>query len=337
MKTRTTIDAVATACPNRTFMRDASSRAARFGRSLAVATLLLTMIADMGEVCGADDAGVLTATGAAISERYPDAMRVRIELSAKGAGLAEALAKLKDRREAAANVLPTLGADVDSIKFSDPQIKSAEGQQQMSRMIAERMGRTKRSTTTEEAVPPTTVTATLTADWRLTAATAEELLTTVDALQAKIKAADLGGTKEAEKLSAEEEELQAEFQAMQQRGGEEMPKAGEPVYLYIAFIEDADRTKLMTEAFEKAKLQAGLLATSAGAKLGGLRSLQSQSQGMGFDDYGGAYSYEMQQYRAQMMRGLMQSQAVIDAHEAYTTTAGKVKFVVQVSTTFALE
>jgi len=337
MKMRTTINAVATACPIRTLLRDMPSRATRFGRSLAVVMMMLTMFADMVEVHGADDAGVLTATGAAISERYPDAMRVRIELSAKGAGLAEALAKLKDRREAAANVLPTLGADVDTIKFSDPQIKSAEEQQQMSRMIAERMGRTKRRTTTEEAAPPTTVTATLTADWRLTAATAEELLTTADALQAKIKAADLGGTKEAEKLSAEEEELQAEFQAMQQRGGEETPKAGEPVYLFIAFLADEDRTKLMSEAFEKAKLQAGLLATSAGAKLGGLRSLQSQSQGIDFDDYGGGYSYEMQQYRAQLMRGLMQSQAGLDANEAYSATAGKVKFVVQVSATFALE
>src|SRR5688500_18677264 len=92
-------------------------------------------------------------SGTATSERMPEVLRVQVQLSGRGKSLTEALAALRDRREAAKAVLPTLGAAADSIKFDDPQVTQGEEQQKMNQMLMERMGRTKRGTKTETTLP----------------------------------------------------------------------------------------------------------------------------------------------------------------------------------------
>jgi len=278
-------------------------------------------------------------TGTATLERMPEVLRLHVQLSGKGKSLKEALAALKDRREAVKAVLPTLGAAVDSIKFDDPQVTRGEEQQKMNEMLAQRMGRTKRATPGEAAALPTTATADLTADWPIQAADIEQLLAKAFELQEKIKAADLGGTKEAAKLSPEEEELQAEMQQMMS-SNQQGPSPGEPQFTFVLKVAPDDQAKLTADAFQKAKADAERLATAAGAKIGKLTSLQSTTQSAdtsgSYDNYGGnPYYYQMMQRRQmQMAAGGGDGET---GDEAVGMTAGKVKMTVVVNAYFGLE
>ena len=59
----------------------------------------------------------IVASGTATVQRKPTQLRLYMELVAKGKTLPEALAKLKERREAATAQLETLKADKNSIVF----------------------------------------------------------------------------------------------------------------------------------------------------------------------------------------------------------------------------
>jgi hypothetical protein len=283
--------------------------------------------------------GYVNGTGTATLERLPNIMRVYVQLSGRGSSLAEALAALKDRREATIAVLPTLGAVADSIEIGGPDVTRGEDQQKMNQMILDRMGRTKRGASGSATKLPTTATAKLTAEWLLEADDAERLLTKVSELQEKIKAADLGGAKEAAKLSPEEEELRAE---MQQYGNMQESNPAEPQFVFVIQVSDEERAKLTAEAFQKAKQSAELLAVAADAKLGRLASLQShaQSSGMneGISDYygGNAYAYEMQRRQYQMLQASMQDEPE-SAAEAHGLKPSKIKYSVSVQTSFRLE
>src|SRR5438045_617574 len=85
----------------------------------------------------ADPPGTVSANGTAEVKRPAEALRVQVELVAKGKDLPEALARLKDRREAARKQLAALGAAADAVEIGEPVLggdKSAQ-QQQMERMM----------------------------------------------------------------------------------------------------------------------------------------------------------------------------------------------------------
>ena len=58
--------------------------------------------------------------------REPTRLRMYVQVAAKGKNLKEALAKLKDRREAATLELERLKADEKSIVFSSPSLSSTD-------------------------------------------------------------------------------------------------------------------------------------------------------------------------------------------------------------------
>lgn len=127
--------------------------------------------------------------------------------------------------------------------------------------------------------PPVTVTVLLTAEWSLDAETPEQMLVMAQTLQEKIKSVDLAGSKEAEKLSPEEEELAEEAAQMMESSGEQRMPAGQPYFMFIAKLSQADREKLLGEAFAKAKAQAADLAKAADVELGPLMGLSGQCGG----------------------------------------------------------
>ncbi len=135
---------------------------------------------------------------------------------------------------------------------------------------------------------PVTVTELLTAQWSLEAETPEQMLVLAQTLQEKIKAADLAGIKDAEKLSPEEEELADEASQMMDTSGEQRTPAGQPYFMFIARLSQADREKLLSEAFAKAKTQAADLAKAADVELGPLTGISGQCGGqrnLGDEEY----------------------------------------------------
>ena len=114
-------------------------------------------------------------------------------------------------------------------------------------------------------VPQTvTVTGSLTAEWPLEAKSQEQLLLLAQGIEEKIKAADLSGSQEVQKLSPEEEELAEEAKQAMGRYGEQPPPLGQPTFLFVAVLSKQDRQKAMAEAFKKAAAEAADLAKAAG-------------------------------------------------------------------------
>jgi uncharacterized protein YggE len=285
--------------------------------------------------------GSITGTGTAQIERLPEVMRMRVIVTAKGSTLEEALAALKDKTEAAKSQLATLGADKGGVKLDEPQIavENSDRRRQMEMMMAQRLRGGKRSAKKDETKQPVAVSSTLTAEWPLQAKSGEELLVAATALQEKVKAADLAGAKEASKLTPEEQEAleEMEAQGFDPYGGEEA-KPGEPMFLFVASIAEADREKAEAEAFQKAKQHATRLAKAAGAGLGKLTSLAGDSQpGVDESDYANPYAGYAQPAAYRMLQ-MMRSGDQPDAEsEALGATPAKVTYRVTMTASFELK
>ena len=229
---------------------------------------------DVGEWAAMQGGGrpALSATGTATVQQKPTRMRMYIQLFGKAKTLEEALAKLKERREAAVLQLESLKADKQSVVFDGPTVSSAQAAQkrQIEAMVMEQM-RARGKKPKGLQVPQTvTVTGSLTAEWPLEAKSQEQLLLLAQGIEEKIKAADLSGSQEVQKLSPEEEELAEEAKQAMGRYGEQPQPLGQPTFLFVAVLSKQDRQKAMAEAFTKAAAEAADLAKAAGVGLGPL-------------------------------------------------------------------
>jgi uncharacterized protein YggE len=310
---------------------------------MAAVGLLVAMVSDTswGQPAATDGQGAVSGMGTGEVQRLPEVMRMRIVITTKGKDLNEALAGLKDRVAAAKTQVAALGADKATVTSDEPQlaVESNDRRRQMEMMMAQRMRGGRRPTAKKEEVkPPVSVSTTLTAQWPLKATAGEQLLIAAAALQEKIKAADLAGTKEQSKLSAEEQELSDELAAEQMAMfNEEGPKPGEPMFMFVAPISAAEREKLLADGFKKAKERAARLAKAAGAELGSLRVLSDHEMDASDEMFANApYSGSNATYRMmQMMRGNRTPSEEIS--EAVGAQPGKVVYRVMVTASFDLK
>lgn len=325
-------------------------------RILRVVCVILTTVWLWPVVAGAQFGGLeraassqmpgqptISSTGMATLKRPPTAMRMHVELLAKGKTLEEALDKLKDLREVASVQLGTLKADPNSIEFGSPSLSAAQSAQksQFEAMVRQRMSsRGKGLPAGLQAPKSVTVSMTLSAEWPLEADDPPGLLLAAQALQEEVKAADLAGSKDAEKLSPEEEELAEEMAAMMRNSGQEEAPLGQPQFLYVARISEQERDKVLAEAFGKAKSQAARLAQAAGAQLGPLVGLGGGGGGQtSFDasDFGMSSNYASQRY----LRRLMGQQAISGMgemqNEAMGGNPGSLTFAFYITASFGLK
>ncbi|MFW6124554.1 MAG: SIMPL domain-containing protein [Pirellulales bacterium] len=238
--------------------------------------------------------------GVVTLSRPPQLLRMHVELTGKAETLDEALAQLKTRREAALLQLEMLKADMDSVETEAPRIAAGQSQQQrqMEQMIRERMrSRSQRMPAGLAGSEAVAVSMTLRAEWPLEAKTPEQVLRRAEAIRQQIKEADLAGSEDEDELSPEAEELAEEMAGMSDGYGfdESAAKEGEPLFLFVARVSDADRETALAEAFAKARKQARSLAHAADADLGPLVSLAGHGTGQS-DMSGDQYGYEYQAY-----------------------------------------
>jgi uncharacterized protein YggE len=226
-------------------------------------------------------AGTVAGSGMVVLKRKPDRLRMRVDVIVQGETIEEALANLKDRREAIRGQLATLGAAKESVAFGEPQFNTAvlQARQQMAMMIMARMGKGAKKGGKKGAAP-VVISARLTAEWPLKGKDVEALLVEISRLQGLINVADLAGKKELEKLSGEYEELSQELEGMQANFGNDPSQAqpGSPTFALVSKIAAEDHARALADAFQKAKARAQETAWAAGAELGPLRQLGSQVQ-----------------------------------------------------------
>lgn len=280
--------------------------------------------------------GQVSAAGTAEIKHAAEFLRVQVELSGKGKDMKEALAKLKDKKELAIAQLTNLGVAKADVSIADPSVVSERNdrQRQIEMMMMQRRGGVKKPDAKNKQPDPIVVSAVLKADVPLKAGSPEELLQAGHTLQAKIKAADLGGTKETEKLSPQDEELAEEMQEMNRmmaEGGE--VRRGEASFVYVYKVTPTEHDKALKEAFAKASAQASRLAAAAGVELGALHSLQGNLV-PGTADYMAEYYGRMNRM---MREGDGDQQDKEDKTEAVGMNPVKVNLRVSVSVSFAIK
>jgi uncharacterized protein YggE len=220
--------------------------------------------------------GAITVTGAVTLRRPATILRLQAQLVAKGHDLKEALEQLPARREAFLKQFQLLEADKDSLELGRTQLYSQDNQQmlQMQRM----QQRIQQGLPPEPPAPVARVSLPLKAEWTLTGETPEELLLAADALQAKIKAADLGWPPNREnRQPLVAGQVRAPF-SESNLDDELQGQAGVPIFQYVALISTEDQERALAEAFQNARASAARLAKAAGEQVGGVRNLKDISQ-----------------------------------------------------------
>jgi uncharacterized protein YggE len=307
----------------------------------SAATLILFMW--YGTAFGQFDVGssggnTVSANGQVSIEKKPDVMRLKIQLLAKGSSLEDAIKLLAERKESAIAQLTVLGAEKSSIHVAGTKITSTKNPQQaqMEAMLSQRLQGRGRGKPVKK-VDPVVLGADLVADWKIAAETTEELLLLAHPLQNKIKEADVSGRNEASKLSAAEQELLEEMEESGYGGGYggEGPAPGEPTFLFVATISKQERLGAMAKAFKKAKAEAEEVAAAAGATLGKISSLATQS---GADSDSDAYAYARMYPGMYSGAGAGQGAAKADGStESVAAQAGTIKYSVTVMAAFELK
>jgi uncharacterized protein YggE len=223
----------------------------------------------------------IQASGMVTIERPAEVMRMQVEILAKSAkDLPDAMAKLKSRRSKVEKVLESLGADKKAIAFGELRIDESQDANlaRMEMMMHQRLSQRGKKPTKAVVAKPVRVAMQLTAEWRLKEGDATSQLVESKKLQDAIKAADLAGVKETEEQTAEEVEIAEEMEEpVNNWGGQNQAKPGEPQFTFSAKIPAADREKAMAEAFRKARTEAEQLAKAAEVGLGRLQRLQATS------------------------------------------------------------
>lgn len=276
-------------------------------------------------------------SGQVVLERPADRMRMQIDVLAKSTkDLPDAVAKLKARQAKAEKQLETLGAIKDSIKFAEVRIDESQddNQRQIQMMMRQRMASGRGKKPTKEALAkPIKVAMKLTAEWPLQGGDATAQLVSTKKLQDAIKAADLGGLKDAEEPTAEEAEAAEEADMeMMSYGGRQGPKPGEPAFIFSTKIAPADMEKARSDAYRSAKQEATQLAKAADMEIGPLRSLHA-SNGVDTDD-SESYQYMYNSGYGNMLRRQMNGS---ESGEAIGASPGLLKYRVGVTASFEIK
>jgi uncharacterized protein YggE len=278
----------------------------------------------------------INGSGASVLSRSPKTLRLRIDLSGSAKSTKDALAKLKTLGDAATTKLKDMGAEKDSIKIAAPRISEASNDQrrQMEMMVRQRM-RAGGKKPKAQPEPPVVVSATLTAEWKLAGKDVAALLIEGHDLEEEVKAADLAGTKKnGEEKSEEEQEMTDEMEQYGMRD-DGQPKPGQPLFMYVAKVDEAERAKALHGAYEKARAEAEQLAAAAGVKLGSLRGLQSQASPGDEGNYGYSRYGNMRQYMIAQMAASGESESALPT-EAVGAHPGEVRMTFAVYANFEL-
>lgn len=216
--------------------------------------------------------GEISASGSVEVKKQADIVRIQIEMFGKGLDLKEALAKLKVRRLAAQKFFDGLAISGAIVEFTNPRITTEKTpqEQQMRMMMRMQMQQGKPAKAKAKEPTPVVVACELRAEVPLSAGAPEDQLLAANGLEERVKIADLGGSKSLAHVTAQDDEQNQEEMDM---NGEQEPKRGTPMFVYVSKLTEDEQSKAITQAYNKAKQQAARLAKAAGVDLGPLQQL----------------------------------------------------------------
>jgi uncharacterized protein YggE len=298
-------------------------------------TFASTAVAQFG---GSREGGpTVTATGVELIRVKPEKLRMQLDITVKGKNLADALKKLAARRETALAELEKMSADKDSIRAGDARLEQVDPnqQRQMEMMVRQRMQQGGKKAKKAAAEKPVSVVCTLNAEWPLSDKTGEAMLVESQAIEDKVRAADLAGKNVEEKKTPEEQELEEEMQGRAMMYSDDgQAKPGEPSFLFVGKISSERREQALAAAYAKARQEAERLCKAAGRQLGPLAGMSGNvsSEQVNYG-MGRRYGYQ-QQMMAQMLAERQEQEG--DSAEAIGVQPGEVILPARVSALFQL-
>jgi len=311
-------------------------------KKLAIAALTIAAWFSMTLAASAQfyGEGTIGANGIVRLPRTAERMRMQVDVLSRAGEIREAIKGLEGRTAAARTKLLELGAIADTLKIAEPTLVVEDNaqRQQLEQMIAQSLRSSGRGKKPAAVARPVTVSARLTAEWKLDDTGIAEQLVKAHELQAALREADVSGSKEASQLSPEEQEILEESEMLSSYNAYNTEaKPGEPVFYFVASIGDEEYTQALADAFKKAKSEAAMLAGAAGSKLGKLESLTVNNSGApDYSNYGYGQSY--QAYQMLQNFGVFgESDSAPDAsdhREAIGTQPGIVQYTLTVSAGF---
>ena len=262
-------------------------------RAMTIQSAIIALLVASSWAVAAEDKQV-TASGTATITAPPEILRVTVILKVEGKDVKDALGKLSAEKKLAKDKLAKLDAPADAMKFTDPTMgdKPLTMQQRQMRMVMamQNRGGGKKPTTGPSNVDVAT---TLVCDLPLKYANADEMLIAVAEVQAKLRESfKAGGGKSAG--TPEEQEVLEEMQAAENASGGGDPSAakpGEPSFLFVHRVTEAEQNKVLADAFAQAKQSAQRLAKAAGIELGELKTLSASRTTAGPGESDGQWTF----------------------------------------------
>jgi uncharacterized protein YggE len=265
--------------------------------------------------------------GTATVDADPQVLRLQMSLSAEAKDAKAAIAALKQAEQSAAQKLAKIGAPEGAVKFTDLQVNDGSRTQQMQRQMGMRFGQPQ--TKKPQQAPVVTATATLIAEFPLKNRPGEDLMMEFQGIRQQVKSANLNDVKPTAEQQEEAEEQQAMAAQMMAQG--EGGNPGEPSYVFVTKVSEADRDKALADAFGRARKEAERLAKAAGLQLGALKLLSSATGAElsdRFNNYAG-FAYR----QAMAARGGMAN----SDSEAVSDQPGKVSYRARVQVAYSVK
>ncbi|TWT94409.1 hypothetical protein [Stieleria varia] len=254
------------------------------------AMLLCTPALAQYSAMGGSDLG-LTALGTKQLSLTPQWLEMSIEIEGRSSDLPQASKELKRRVETAKERLAGLNAIESSIQVSKPSLKGtadASQQRQMRQMMMQ-YGGGKKGREMLEKTKSVSIVQTVTARWELPDDDDLSRMIAAKELTDSISAADIASSSEKQPVSAAQEELAEEMNAMMQENsyGQETVKSGEPAFTYVAKLSSDEYEAAVKAAYEDAESQINSLAKSTNAPVQPIRPLAARLDSGGeSDSYG---------------------------------------------------
>lgn len=201
--------------------------------------------------------------GSADLKKTPTAMRLVLEVRGKGKDLKSALGSLEQRKKRAEDHLARLGAAKTTIRWEAAivPVPALEGPPAFEPPLAVPFSNPQKPLPLPASPPHVAdaeilVTSVLRVDFLLEGATADDRLVFVHGLQAKVR--------------------QIELSDDVNSGGAKACNCGckgDPMFLFVATVSAAERSRTLAQAFQRARDAAHLGASAAGQELGTLQTL----------------------------------------------------------------
>jgi hypothetical protein len=251
----------------------------------------------------------LHSSGSAQFDVEPSRIKLVMWIEAQELDAKTAVQVLMQHRDKVRGELKQLMVIEDSVKFSTMQVEESSDDEEHQEMVGRlrMMGQGDQDIDDTEVPKTFTAYCALKAEWEIPAAREEQIAILPATLKEQVAKRDLAGKSNQPKLDSEIAQRINKIKKMVEEqmgayygGGSDGERV--PQIYFVGSYTDEQLATATKEAIQKAKKRANLLATAAGAELGGLMAISTTMGDFDYyDDYSYGYDYDVREFPTKFM------------------------------------